>query len=314
VAPEETRCGFCAIIGPTNAGKSTLLNGLAGSKIAIVSHKVQTTRSRIRAIVVEGRSQIIFIDTPGIFRARRKLDEAMVEDAWAGAAEADARLLVVDARKGLDEDARSMITVLAERGVRTDLVLNKIDLMKREQLLSLSADFNAAFPFGATFMVSATSGSGVADLRRHVAALMPEGPWLYPEDQLADAPLRFLASEITREALYERLHQELPYESTVETEGWQERPDGSVRIEQVIFVARDGQKKIVLGKAGQTIKAIGAAARAQLEGVLERRVHLFLFVKVRPNWDEDPERLRAIGLDPNSARKAIERWSGAKRA
>jgi GTP-binding protein Era len=198
--------------------------------------------------------------------------------------------------------------------VRTDLVLNKIDLMKREQLLSLSADFNAAFPFGATFMVSAASGSGVADLRRHVAALMPEGPWLYPEDQLADAPLRFLASEITREALYERLHQELPYESTVETEGWQERPHGSVRIEQVIFVARDGQKKIVLGKAGQTIKAIGGAARAQLEGVLERRVHLFLFVKVRPNWDEDPERLRAIGLDPNSARKAIERWSGAKRA
>ena len=312
--PEDARCGFCAIIGPTNAGKSTLLNRLAGSKLAIVSHKVQTTRSRIRAIVIEGRAQIVFVDTPGIFRARRKLDEAMVEDAWAGAAEADARLLVVDARRGLDQDARSMLAVLAARDVRTDLVLNKIDLMNPEQLLSLSAEFNAAFPFGATFMVSATSGSGVADLRSHVAALMPEGPWLYPEDQLADAPLRFLAAEITREALYERLHQELPYESTVESEAWHEKPDGSVRIEQVIFVAREGQKKIVLGKAGQTIKGIGAAARGQLEDVLERRVHLFLFVKVRPNWDQDPERLRAIGLDPKNARKAVKRWNGAKRA
>jgi GTP-binding protein Era len=314
VSDNGVRCGFCAIIGPTNAGKSTLLNQLAGSKLAIVSHKVQTTRSRIRAIVIEGRSQVIFVDTPGIFRPRRMLDEAMVEDAWAGAAEADARMLVVDARKGLDEDVRSIAAGLAEANAEAILILNKVDLVKRENLLSLSAEFNAAFPFIATFMVSALSGSGVVDLRKHVAGVMPEGPWLYPEEQIADVPLRFLASEITREALYERLHQELPYESTVETETWDERSDGSVRIEQVIFVARDGQKKIVLGKGGQTIKSLGAAARLQLEDILERRVHLFLFVKVRPDWAEDPERLRLMGLDHKGTRKGSQRWSGAKKA
>jgi len=312
VTADETRCGFCAIIGPTNAGKSTLLNQLAGTKLAIVSHKVQTTRSRIRAIVIEGGSQIIFVDTPGIFEPRRKLDEAMVEDAWAGAAEADARMLVVDARKGLDKDARSIVNELARARVFVILVFNKIDLTKRDSLLSLSAEFNAAFPFSATFMVSALSGSGIGDLRKYVAGLMPAGPWLYPEDQIADAPLRFLAAEITRETLFERLHQELPYESTVETEKWEERPDGSVRIEQVIFVTREGQKKIVLGKGGQTIKALGGAARMQLEAMLERRVHLFLFVKVRSNWAEDPERLRLMGL--GASRKGSRAWSGVKKA
>lgn len=311
---EETRCGFCAIIGPTNAGKSTLVNQLAGSKVAIVSHKVQTTRSRIRAIVIEGTSQIVFVDTPGIFKPRRKLDEAMVEAAWAGAAEADARMLVVDARKGLNDDFRAIIPELGTLGAAAILVINKIDLLKRENLLALSGEFNADQPFAATFMVSALTGSGIADLRRHVAGLMPRGPWLYPEDQIADLPLRFLAAEITREALYERLHQELPYESTVETEKWEERGDGSVRIEQVIFVARDGQKKIALGKGGQAIKAIGAAARAELEKLLERRVHLFLFVKVRPNWAEDPERLRLMGLEPRRTGTRSQGWSGARKA
>ena len=310
---EETRCGFCAIIGPTNAGKSTLLNQLAGTKLAIVSHKVQTTRSRIRAIVIEGRSQIIFVDTPGIFKPRRKLDEAMVEEAWTGAAEADARMLIIDARRGFDDEARSIVDELARAGASIILVLNKIDLMKRESLLALSAEFNAAYRFSATFMISALSGSGVGDLRKHIAGVMPSGPWLYPEDQIADVPLRFLAAEVTREALYERLHQELPYESTVETEKWEERADGSVRIEQVIFVARDGQKKIVLGKGGQTIKALGAAARMQLEEMLERRVHLFLFVKVRANWAEDPERLRLMGLKPAPG-KGQRAWSGVKKA
>jgi GTP-binding protein Era len=314
VSEEETRCGFCAIIGPTNAGKSTLLNQLAGSKLAIVSHKVQTTRSRVRAIIIEDRSQIIFVDTPGIFTPRRKLDEAMVEDAWAGAAEADACMLIIDSRKGLDSDARVIIEELARIGTSAILVLNKIDVIKRQSLLSLSTEFNAAFPFSATYMVSALSGSGVADLRRHIATAMPKGPWLYPEDQMADVPLRFIAAEITREAIYERLHQELPYESTVETEQWEERADGSVRIGQVIFVAREGQKKIVLGKGGQTIKALGAAARGELEKAFERRVHLFLFVKVRPKWDEDPERLRQMGLEPKGARGALQRWSGAKKA
>jgi GTP-binding protein Era len=313
VSEEETPCGFCAIIGPTNAGKSTLLNQLAGSKLAIVSRKVQTTRSRVRAIVIDEKNQIVFVDTPGIFTPRRKLDEAMVEDAWAGAAEADARLLIVDARKGFDEDSRSIVAELAKANATAILVLNKVDIVKREALLFVSAEFNAAFPFGATFMVSGLTGSGVGDLRRYIAGLMPRGPWLYPEDQIGDVPLRFLAAEITREALYDRLHQELPYESTVETERWEERADGSVRIEQLIFVAREGQKKIVLGKSGQTIKALGAAARVELERVLERRVHLFLFVKVRPNWAEDPERLRLMGLDPKGAGKAAQRWSGGKK-
>ncbi len=310
----ESRCGFCAIIGPTNAGKSTLLNQFAGSKVAIVSHKVQTTRARIRAIAIEGRSQIIFVDTPGIFEPRRSLDEAMVEAAWSGAAEADTRMLVVDARKGFDSEVRSIIESVGRSEADCTLVLNKIDVVDRARLLQLAAELNGAFAFSATFMVSATSGSGVGDLKRHVAALMPVGPWLYPEDQVADMPLRFLASEITRECLYERLHQELPYESTVETESWEERSDGSVKIDQVIFVARDGQKKIVLGKGGQTIKSLGAAARERLTEILERRVHLFLFVKVRADWATDPERLRLMGLNPVGSRKEPRKWSGGKRA
>jgi GTP-binding protein Era len=292
-APE--RCGFCAIIGAPNAGKSTLLNALAGTKVSIVSHKVQTTRARIRAIVIEGASQIVFVDTPGIFKPRRKLDEAMVEGAWAGAAEADAVILLADARQAPTEIGE-LIGALPQLKRDIRLALNKIDLVKRDRLLEISAAYNAAFPFKATYMISALTGSGIADLKRDIAALMPEGPWLYPEDQIADMPLRFLAAEITREKVYDRLHEELPYASTVETEKWEERKDGSVRIDQVIYVEREGQRKIVLGKAGQTIKALGTAARTELEKALERRVHLFLFVKVRENWTKDPERLRMMGL------------------
>ena len=289
------RCGFCAIIGAPNAGKSTLLNALAGAKVSIVSHKVQTTRARIRAIVIEGQSQIVFVDTPGIFKPRRKLDEAMVEGAWAGAAEADAVILLADARQAPAE-LSELIGALPQLKRDVRLALNKIDLVKRDRLLEISASCNAAYPFKATYMISALTGSGLAGLKRDVAALMPEGPWLYPEDQIADMPLRFLAAEITREKVYDRLHEELPYASTVETEKWEERKDGSVRIDQVIYVEREGQRKIVLGKAGQTIKALGTAARMELEKTLERRVHLFLFVKVRENWTKDPERLRMMGL------------------
>jgi GTP-binding protein Era len=296
VTETPTRCGFCAIIGAPNAGKSTLVNALAGAKISIVSHKVQTTRSRLRAIVVVDQSQIIFVDTPGIFTPKRKLDEAMVEGAWAGAAEADAVILLTDARRGLDDAAVAIIDGLKKDGIGAFLALNKIDLVKPETLLELAASFNAAFPFKETFMISALNGSGVEKLRDRLAALMPEGPWLYAEDQIADVPLRFIAAETTREKLYERLHEELPYASTVETEKWEERKDGSVRIDQVIYVERESQRKIVLGKGGHTIKALGRASRLELERAFERRVHLFLFVKVRENWAKDPERLRAMGL------------------
>jgi GTP-binding protein Era len=296
VTETPTRCGFCAIIGAPNAGKSTLVNALAGTKISIVSHKVQTTRSRLRAIVIVGQSQIIFVDTPGIFTPKRKLDEAMVEGAWASAAEADAVILLTDARRGLDDAALAIIEGLMKNGIRAFLALNKIDLVEVETLLELAASFNAAFPFQETFMISALNGSGVEKLRDRLAALMPDGPWLYAEDQIADVPLRFLAAETTREKLYERLHEELPYASTVETEKWEDRKDGSVRIDQVIYVERESQRKIVLGKGGQTIKALGQASRLDLEKAFERRVHLFLFVKVRENWAKDPERLRAMGL------------------
>lgn len=292
------RCGFCAIVGAPNAGKSTLANRLSGAKVSIVTHKAQTTRARIRAIAIEGNSQIVFVDTPGIFKPKRTLDRAMVEGAWAGAKEADATLLLVDARSGLTDEVRAIIDGLKEHGIEAILALNKIDTIRREQLLELSAQANTLAAFQATFMISALDGSGVADLMRFVAAKMPEGPWLYPEDQSADIQLRFLASEITREKLTLRLHDELPYASTVETEKWEERKDGSVRIEQVIFVERDSQKKIVLGKSGQTIKQIGQLARQEIEELLGRRVHLFLFVKVRENWAEDPERLIAMGLEP----------------
>ena len=296
-AEADTRCGFCAIIGAPNAGKSTLVNQLTGSKVSIVSHKVQTTRARIRAIAVEGRTQIVLVDTPGIFQPKRTLDRAMVSNAWGGAGEADAVVLLVDGRAGLTDDVNKIIAHLKSTGAKAILAINKIDLMKRETLLETAAAFNAAFPFEHTFMVSALTGSGTADLRRAVADRMPPGPWLYPEDQVADVQLRFMAAEMTREKIYERLHDELPYSSTVETEGWEERKDGSVKIDQVIYVERDSQKKIVLGKAGQTIKVIGQLARAEMEKYFERKVHLFLFVKVRENWAEDKERLRMMGLD-----------------
>ncbi|MBK1866580.1 GTPase Era [Taklimakanibacter albus] len=292
----ETRCGFCAIIGAPNAGKSTLVNALAGVKISIVSHKVQTTRSRLRAIVIAGQSQIIFVDTPGIFKPKRTLDEAMVEGAWAGASEADAIVLLTDVRKGLNDEVLAIIDGLKKNGRQAFLALNKIDLVKAETLLDLAQKFNEAFAFRETFMISALNKSGIGKLKDRIAGLMPQGPWLYAEDQIADVPLRFLAAETTREKLYERLHEELPYASTVETETWEERKDGSVRIDQVIYVERDSQKKIVLGKNGQTIKALGQAARLELEKAFERRVHLFLFVKVRENWAKDPERLRMMGL------------------
>jgi GTP-binding protein Era len=295
---EPTRCGFVAIIGAPNAGKSTLINCLAGYKLAIVSHKVQTTRSRIRAIVIDGQSQIIFVDTPGIFPPRRRLDEAMVEAAWGGAGEADIVLLIVDVRAGISEDVARILQKLAEDKARAVLVLNKIDLVRREKLLDLSVRLNEVVPFEETFMVSARTGDGVDVVRRRLAHMMPVGPWLYPADQVADVPMRFIASEITREKIYERLHQELPDASTVETESWKENRDGSVRIEQVIFVERESQRKIVLGKGGQSIREIGRLAREELSSLLERKVHLFLFVKVRENWASDPERLRAMGLEP----------------
>ncbi len=293
----QTRCGFVAIIGAPNAGKSTLLNHLVGSKVSIVTHKAQTTRARLRAIAIEGDSQLIFVDTPGIFPPRRMLDEAMVEAAWASAAEADVVLMLVDARRGLDEEAERIIAGLERAGISAHLVLNKIDLVDRPMLLETTRRLNDRFGFVRTFMVSALTGDGVDDLRTFLAEEVPPGPWLFPEDQIADVPLRQLAAEITREKLYLRLHEELPYTSTVETEEWTELPDGSVRISQVIYVARDGQRKIVLGKGGQTIKAIGRSAREELQELLGTRVHLFLFVKVSEHWERDPERLRMMGLD-----------------
>jgi GTPase len=294
---QGTRCGFCAIIGAPNAGKSTLVNQMTGSKVSIVSHKVQTTRARIRAIAMEGNAQIILVDTPGIFKPRRTLDKAMVDNAWGGACDADAVVFLVDGRPGVTDEAKAIMTQLEATKARAILVINKIDLMKRERLLEVSAEFNAAHAFEQTFMVSALTGSGTADLLKAIAAKMPEGPWLYPADQVADVQLRFMAAEMTREKIYERLHEELPYASTVETEGWEERKDGSVKIDQVIYVQRDSQKAIVLGKGGQTIKTINQLARADMEEYFERKVHLFLFVKVRENWAEDRERLRMMGLD-----------------
>lgn len=296
-AENNTRCGFVAIVGAPNAGKSTLINQLVGAKIAIVSRKVQTTRIRTLGIVMAGQSQLVFVDTPGIFRPRRRLDRAMVAAAWAGAEEADLVVLVVDAeRKGADETT-DIISRLKSAGRRAILALNKIDAVKRESLLKLAADLNASGIFTDTFMISALNGDGVTDLKAHLAAAVPEGPWLYPPDQLADISERLLAAEVTREKMYEQLHEELPYASTVETEAWEEQKDGSVRISQVIFVERDGQKAIVIGKKGQRLKAIGQAAREELETMLGHRVHLFLFVKVREGWGEDRERYRALGLD-----------------
>jgi GTP-binding protein Era len=297
VAPTQSRCGFVALIGAPNAGKSTLLNALVGSKVSIVSHKVQTTRMLVRGIALEGRAQLIFVDTPGIFKPKRRLDRAMVTSAWTGAQEADLTGLVIDARKGLDEEADAILARLGDVGGKKFLLLNKIDLVEKETLLGLAKVANERANFGATFMISALAGSGVADVKRWLAERVPEGPWLYPADQIADAPLRQLAAEITREKLYHRLHQELPYQSTVETTDWKQRRDGSVRIEQTIFVERESQRKIVLGKGGRTIKAIGAEARKEIAEAADAPVHLFLFVKVREGWGDDPERYREMGLD-----------------
>jgi GTP-binding protein Era len=294
---EDTRCGFVALIGAPNAGKSTLLNTLVGSKVTIVSHKMQTTRALVRGIAVEGNAQLIFVDTPGIFAPKRRLDRAMVTSAWSGAHDADAVAVLVDARKGLDEEAEAILRGLAEVRQPKLLLLNKIDLVDREKLLALAKEANDRVSFAATFMISALTGDGVNDAKRWLAEKMPAGPWLYPPDQMSDAPLRQLAAEITREKLFHRLHQELPYQSTVETESWKELRDGSVRIEQTIFVERESQRKIVLGKGGAAIKAIGAEARKEIAQIAEKPVHLFLFVKVREGWGDDPERYRSMGLE-----------------
>jgi len=296
-AVEATGAGFAALIGAPNAGKSTLLNALVGAKVSIVSRKVQTTRALVRGIAIEGSAQIVFVDTPGLFKPKRRLDRAMVTSAWGGAGDADAVCLLLDVRKGVDEENEAILGRLPELRQPKVLILNKIDLIERARLLDLAASVNVRLPFDHTFMISALTGDGVADLRRRLAVLMPESPWLYPEDQVSDAPLRMLAAEITREKIYERLHEELPYQSTVETDQWQQRDDGSVRIEQTVFVERESQRKIVLGKGGQTIKAIGQAARKDIAEIAEAPVHLFLFVKVREGWEDDPERYREMGLE-----------------
>lgn len=292
-----TRCGFVAIIGAPNVGKSTLVNAMVGSKVTIVSPKVQTTRTLVRGIAIEGKAQLIFVDTPGLFAPRRRLERAMVTTAWSGAQDADLAVLVIDAKRGLDGDTSAILDRLSDLALPKALVLNKVDLVAKPALLDLARATNTRIEFGATFMVSALSGDGVADLKTWLAGTVPPGPWLYPEDQMSDAPLRSLAAEITREKLFLRLHQELPYRSTVETEVWTEQPDGSVRIEQTIFVERESQRKIVLGKGGQTIKAIGSDARKEIAELIDQRVHLFLFVKVREGWADDPERYREMGLE-----------------
>jgi GTPase len=292
-----TRSGFVALIGAPNAGKSTLMNQLVGTKVSIVTHKVQTTRALVRGIVIRDDAQIVFVDTPCIFAPRRRLDRAMVTTAWGGARDADVVLVLIDAERGIRGDADAILEKLAQVRQPKVLVLNKIDRVKRESLLALASDANGRVPFERTFMISALTGSGCDDLLAYLAAALPEGPWYYPEDQISDLPMRQLAAEITREKIFLRLHQELPYSSHVETEKWEEQKNGSVRIEQVIYVERDSQKAIVLGRKGETIRAIGEAARLELAGILEQKVHLFLFVKVRENWGDDPERYREMGLD-----------------
>ena len=295
-----TRAGFVALIGEPNAGKSTLTNRMVGAKVSIVTHKVQTTRTRIRGVALEGAAQIVFVDTPGLFRPRRRLDRAMVAAAWGGAADADIVVLLIEAHRGLTDGTQAILDTLKERlnpRQTVALAINKIDRVKAEALLALSAKLNAAYPFANTFMISAEKGHGVDDLRRWLAAALPEGPWLYPEDQIADLPLRMIASEMTREKLTLRLHEELPYQLTVETESWQEREDGSVRIDQTIYVMRDGHKGIVLGNKGETIKAISTAARQEITEFLGRPAHLFLQVKVRENWMEEAARYSEMGLE-----------------
>ena len=293
----ETRAGFAALIGVPNAGKSTLLNSLVGSKVSIVSRKVQTTRALVRGIAIVDQAQLVLMDTPGIFAPKRRLDRAMVTTAWGGASDADIVVLLIDARKGVDDEAASILGKLAEVRQPKVLVLNKVDVAEKPVLLTLAERIGAQAKFDATFMLSALTGDGVDDLKTWLAAHSPVGPWHYPEDQISDAPMRALAAEITREKLFNRLHQELPYQATVETESWKELRGGDVRIEQTIYVERESQRKIVLGKGGQTIKAIGQAARREIAEIAEAQVHLFLFVKVRENWSDDPERYREMGLE-----------------
>jgi GTP-binding protein Era len=296
-ADHATRCGFVALIGAPNVGKSTLANALVGSKVSIVTPKVQTTRTLVRGIAIEGSAQLIFVDTPGIFAPRRRLDRAMVGSAWGSAHDADIVAFVIDSGKGLKDDDETILRALVDVRPAKALVLNKVDLVDKPALLALTQMLNERLTFAATFMISALSGNGVADLKGWLATHVPAGPWLYPEDQISDAPLRQLAAEITREKIYLRLHQELPYQSTVETEVWKELKDGAVRIEQTIYVERESQRKIVLGRGGQAIKAIGAAARREIAAAIDQPVHLFLFVKVREGWGDDPERYREMGLE-----------------
>ncbi|MBA8842585.1 GTP-binding protein Era [Ochrobactrum sp. RH1CCR137] len=293
----QTRSGFVALIGAPNAGKSTLVNQLVGTKVSIVTHKVQTTRALVRGIFIEGPAQIVLVDTPGIFRPKRRLDRAMVTTAWGGAKDADIILVLLDSQGGLNENAEALLSSMKDVRQKKALVLNKVDRVDPPVLLDLARKANELVAFDQTFMVSALNGSGCKDLAKYLADNVPNGPWYYPEDQISDMPMRQLAAEITREKLYLRLHEELPYASTVETERWEERKDGSVRIEQVIYVERESQKKIVLGHKGETIKAIGQSARKEISEILEQTVHLFLFVKVRENWGNDPERYREMGLD-----------------
>ena len=294
-----TRSGFVALIGEPNAGKSTLLNKMVGAKISIVTHKVQTTRTRIRGVSIEDQSQIIFVDTPGLFEPRRRLDRAMVAAAWRCAADSDITLLLVEAHRGLTEGVEKIISSISETGLnrKIALVINKIDKVDVNDLLSLSKEINESYPFTETFMISAEKGKGVDDLRRWLASNLPDGPWLYPDDQISDMPLRMIAAEITREKLTLRLHQELPYQLTVETEKWEEKPDKSVRIEQMIYLSRSGHKGIVLGKKGETIKAVSMASRLSIEEFLGSKVHLFLRLKVREKWMDEVERYSEMGLD-----------------
>lgn len=297
---EPTRAGFVALIGEPNAGKSTLLNRMVGAKVSIVTHKVQTTRTRIRGVCMEGAAQIVFVDTPGLFRPRRRLDRAMVKAAWGGAADADIIVLLIEAHRGMTDGVEAIIDRMRDQipqGQPVALAINKIDRVKAETLLALAEKMNEAFPFVETFMISADKGYGVDKLRIWIAGQLPEGPWFYPEDQIADVPMRMIAAEMTREKLTLRLHEELPYQLTVETEKWEDKPDGSTRIDQLIYVMRDGHKGIVLGNGGETIKSIGSAARAEISEFLGRTVHLFLQVKVRPNWLEEAERYSEMGLD-----------------
>lgn len=294
-----TKAGFVALIGEPNAGKSTLLNRMVGAKVSIVTHKVQTTRARIRGVALEGDAQIVFVDTPGLFRPRRRLDRAMVAAAWGGASDADITVLLIEAHRGITEGVEAILTQLNEvsEGKRVILAINKIDRVQSEVLLKLTQDMNEKFAFEQTFMISAEKGHGVDALREWLAGELPDGPWLYPEDQIADLPLRMIAAEMTREKLTLRLHQELPYQLTVETENWEERKDGSARIDQIIYVVRDGHKGIILGNKGETIKSVSKAARLELEEFLGRRVHLFCQIKVREKWLEEAERYSEMGLD-----------------